>query len=130
MRTIEVRGYCPHVWGCGVTRRIVPGDRVFLMKVGREPRGIVGSGWVITPVYEELYTDAQGRARASRCVEVHFDALLDPDDEIYPRAWLQAGIYTRMHWSPQASGVSIPAEVAAQLEEDWARFLGRPAPAR
>ena len=34
MRTIEQQGCrspgnCPHVWGYGVTRRIVPGDRVF-----------------------------------------------------------------------------------------------------
>ena len=31
IQIVEHQGYCPHVWGCGVTRRIVPGDRVFLI---------------------------------------------------------------------------------------------------
>ena len=31
-------------WSCGVTKTIEPGDRVFLIKLGKEPRGIVGSG--------------------------------------------------------------------------------------
>jgi hypothetical protein len=33
-------------WSCGNARRIGRGDRVFLLKQGREPRGILAPGWV------------------------------------------------------------------------------------
>jgi hypothetical protein len=60
-------------WRCGLTKRIVEGDRVFLMRLGDEPRGIVASGRVeghdlfeeVTPVrpgsevYEALYSEDQ-----------------------------------------------------------------------
>jgi hypothetical protein len=34
-------------WSCGSNKRIAIGDRVFLMRLGREPRGIFGSGTVV-----------------------------------------------------------------------------------
>lgn len=33
-----------------------------------------------------------------------------------------------MNWSPQASGVIIPDDVAVQLEKDWTHFLNHPVP--
>ena len=42
-------GYFVGNWTCARTKSIRPGDRVFLMRQGVEPRGIVASGRVLTP---------------------------------------------------------------------------------
>jgi predicted HNH restriction endonuclease len=53
------------------------------------------------------------------------DILLDAGKEdIFPRKTLDKGILGKMHWDSQASGVRIPNEVAAKLEDEWADFLG------
>ncbi|MDW8293534.1 MAG: hypothetical protein RML84_10625, partial [Anaerolineae bacterium] len=46
IKTVEKQGFCEDSWSCGVTKNIQTGDRVFLLKQGKEPRGIVGSGVV------------------------------------------------------------------------------------
>jgi 5-methylcytosine-specific restriction protein A len=129
---VKTQGSCRDRWGCGATKKIVPGDRVFLMKLGKQPRGIVASGWVTTRVYEDLHWDEMARQRGETTlyIDVRFDTLLDPEIDIFPRAALDSGIYTGMHWEPRASGVTIPGDIAAQLEEDWAQFLKYPTPFR
>jgi 5-methylcytosine-specific restriction protein A len=42
-------------WSCGNTRRIEAGDRVFLLRQGAEPKGILASGMVIEPPYEDVH---------------------------------------------------------------------------
>jgi 5-methylcytosine-specific restriction protein A len=131
IKEIERHGYHEYSWSCGVTKKIRPGDRVFLIKLGVEPRGIVASGWAVSEVYRDRHWDRQARkGKTALYIDVHFDTILDPDKEIFPRAWLDNGIYKKMHWEPQASGVTIPDEVAEQLERDWAKFLKRPVPFR
>ena len=127
---VKTQGYCHERWGCGATKKIMPGDRVFLIKLGEEPRGIVASGWVTTRVYEDLHWDemASKRGETALYIDVHFDTILDPEIDILPRALLDSGIYTSMHWEPRASGVTIPDHIAAQLEKDWAQFSEIPCP--
>jgi 5-methylcytosine-specific restriction protein A len=129
---VKTQGYCRERWGCGATKKIVPGDRVFLMKLGKQPRGIVASGWVTSRVYEDLHWDETARQRGEMTlyVDVRFDTLLDPEIDVFPRAALDSGIYTGMHWESRASGVTIPDRIAAQLEKDWAQFLKFPIPAQ
>ncbi|MDM8527083.1 hypothetical protein QUF58_02620 [Anaerolineales bacterium HSG24] len=50
---IKKKGFHLDTWSCGVTKKINPSDRVFLMKLGKdEPRGIVASGWATSSVFE------------------------------------------------------------------------------
>jgi len=125
---VHDNGYCVENWSCGVTKRIQRGDRAFLVKLGREPRGLLASGWVTSEVFERPHWDKAKNARGqmARYVDVHWDTILDPDKDIFPRAWLSTGIYSKMHWEPQASGTRIPEDVAEQLEDGWAKFLNRP----
>lgn len=127
---IKKHGYADDTWSCGITKKICPDDRVFLIKLGAEPRGIIASGWAVSEVYEDQHWDRRARAKGKTAlyIDVHFDMILDPQKEIFPRAWLDKGIYAKMHWEPQASGVTIPDDVAEQLERDWAQFLKRPVP--
>lgn len=120
---IERQGYYSDRWGCGVTKKIVAGDRVFLMKVGREPRGLVGSGWATSNVYEAPPWESEHPDRPALIIDVRFDILFNPDEIIFPRAWLQSEAYAGVNWSPQASGMTIPAAVAARLKKDWMKFV-------
>lgn len=121
---ITQQGFCNERWSLGVTKRIDIGDRVFLMKLGAKPRGIVASGWVASDTFQDIHwSDETKRALYA---DVHFDTILDPDqDSIFPIELLQDGIYGSVSWTPQNSGNSIPDDVAELLEKDWATFLNR-----
>jgi len=116
----------PCDWSCGNNKRIRNGDRLFLLRQGTEPRGMVASGRSQTDVFE----DDEGVRR----VRMVIDTLLDPDtEEILPRerlVGLNAGLSKPMHWGTQISGTRIPDAVAERLEAAWAKFLaGRLPPA-
>ncbi len=124
----EVRTTGHHLdrWSCGRNRKIVEGDRLFLIRQGQEPRGIVGSGWAASGVFDDWHWDEVKRAIGQRAwyVEVDFDVLLDADHEpILRRTQLDHGVLARMHWDSQSSGVLIPEEVAQRLEVVWAQTL-------
>jgi 5-methylcytosine-specific restriction protein A len=45
-------------WSSGNTKTIQRGDRVFLIRLGVEPKGIVGSGWIDAPPHEDVHWDS------------------------------------------------------------------------
>jgi 5-methylcytosine-specific restriction enzyme A len=124
IRTFNKQGHLSRTWSTGVTKKIHSDDRVFLIKLGEGKRGLIASGWATSEVYEDLHWD--NPAKSALYIDIDLDTLLDPDENIFPREWLDSGIYTKMRWEPQASGVTIPDDVALKLEKDWARFLDKP----
>ena len=99
------------------------------MKLGEKPRGILASGWVTSDTYEDIHWG--DNSKTAFYVDVHFDAIIDPSQEsIFSIELLQDKIYSGVNWTPQASGMSIPDDVAENLEKDWAKFLNLPEPAR
>ena len=127
IRQITTSGHYQERWSCGRNRRIVEGDRVFLLRQGLEPRGIVGSGRAISDVFDDWHWDEIKRAAGQRvwCIDVEFDTLLDAEHEpILLRAQLSEGMLGQMHWDPQSSGTTIPEDVAKQLEIEWATLIG------
>ena len=126
IRVIRKNGVYSDRWSCGHSRKIVEGDRVFLIRQGREPRGIVGSGWAASPVFDDQHWDDAKRANGQRAwyILVDFDVLLDADQQsILPRAWLNKDDLSSVHWDTQTSGINIPDEVARRLEVEWKRLL-------
>jgi hypothetical protein len=102
-----------------------PGDRVFLLKQGREPRGIMGSGRVVTDVYPDDHWDAVRRRAGDKAlyVDVDFDRILDPEsDEILLLSVLKHGAMASVNWGTQSSGISLDA-VAEELERIWRAHL-------
>lgn len=126
--SIAENGFFDRRWSSGVTKKIQPNDRVFLMKLGsKKPRGIMASGWATSEVFQNTHWGDE--AKLAFYVQVHFDTIIDPEQEaIFPIDLLQDGIYASVNWTPQASGMSIPDDVAEQLEKDWAEFLHREVP--
>lgn len=121
---IAENGFSEMQWSTGVTKKIKAGDRVFVMKLGSEPRGIVASGWATSDVQQS--NRYKNTSKKALYIEGQFDTILDPNN-VFPIEFLQNNdIYKKVHWTPQASGMSIPDDVAEKLENDWAKFLNQP----
>ena len=96
-------------------------DRIFMVKLGSEPRGIVASGHAVSGVYESPHWDYEKRAsgKMARRIQIDFDKIQDYTcDPIITYESLQQ-ISEAFHWSIQASGVSIPEEIDKKLETLW-----------
>jgi hypothetical protein len=65
-------------WSCGNTMSIAPGDRVFMLRQGREPRGVYGTGVVTRGSYRGAHWDGK---RGHKAIYVRFklDKLVDPE---------------------------------------------------
>jgi 5-methylcytosine-specific restriction protein A len=123
---IKRKGYCVTDWSCGNNKSIAKGDRVFLLRQGEEPRGIVGAGRAESDSFEEVHWRKE-KARVGRTtmyVMVRWDTLLNPEAEsILPREWLNEGALSGVNWNTQISGITIRPEAAETLEDRWTDFL-------
>ena len=107
-------------WAC-VSSKPKIGDEVFLLKLGEEPRGIVGHGKVVREQYEKEHYDPEKAERGikHKAIDVEFDRLLDyAQEKIIPQAELTDKC-SEQHWSPQGSGIEIRQEVLPALREMW-----------
>ncbi len=125
-REVEEEGSTVRRWSCANSTKIREGDRLFLIRQGEEPRGILASGMAASGWYEELHWD-EAKARAgirTHYVNVKFDVLLNPKERpILPRDFLNEPPFSDQHWDTQSSGIRIHDHVAAALEEEWAQYL-------
>ena len=126
---VRDHGFYATAWSCGRNRRITAGDRVFMMRQGHasgERRGVFASGWATSSVYEQEHWDEAEarRGKLAMYVPIRLDVLLDSDSErILPRSVLREDPLAGGPWDARTGGVAIPAEIAAELEKEWARLL-------
>jgi hypothetical protein len=111
----------PTPWNIA-NRAVRVGDRVFLVRLGKEPKGLMASGGVVGAPYErQHYSGVAGKT--ATYVDVKWDALIDPGVEpVLSLNALETKIPT-MHWRPQNSGILIPQDSANTLEALWAGHL-------
>lgn len=108
-------------WSCAQNGRIVEGDRLFLLKQGVEPRGIMASGYATSDVYEDDHWDSDVEG-TTRFVKLYFDRMVD-EDLVLSVDVLQADpIVKRVWWRPFASGMAINQRALDRLEELWDAF--------
>jgi hypothetical protein len=118
IRELRRRGLLRCDWSCARSKQIHRGDRVFLLRQGAEPRGIVASGRAVSGWYE----GPGWRSAGGPChyVDLELDTLLDAESEpILPREALPAGMY----WDTMSSGIRIAPDAARELERMWRSFL-------
>jgi 5-methylcytosine-specific restriction protein A len=121
--TLKRRGFIDDRWSCGITKRIEIGDRLFLLRQGREPRGIMASGVSRSRPFLDDHWD-EGRDVKALYVKARFDVLLDPEkDGVLPLSRLRDGPLGAVNWRTQSSGISISPAAAAELEKRWRAFL-------
>jgi 5-methylcytosine-specific restriction enzyme A len=102
-------------WSTGRRKSLPIGSRLFLIRLGEEPRGLIGSGWSTSEPYS-----SEGRT----FVDLTFDALFT-----YPAislSDLQRSPLNSFHWAIQGSGVEIPIDTAQQIERMWSVKTGSP----
>jgi len=88
----------------------------------------MASGWAASHDFED--THWEDKSKTALYITVRFDTILDPKHEaILPLEILQTK-YESVYWTPQASGMSLPDDVAEQLEKDWAKFSNSNIPNR
>jgi HKD family nuclease len=105
-------------WSCGVTKAIPKGSRLFLVRLGVQPKGLVGSACARSSPYYDRHWDPDKDRRGQQAlyVDIDFDVLIERPiislDELRDK-------WPTFNWSPQASGVRIPDDIASQLERAW-----------
>jgi len=95
---------------------IQSGDRVFISRVGKPPRGIFASGYAEGVPYLETNPDTRDENR--RRVPIRITRILNPEtDQI-----LSTSDLPKFPWTPQASGILIRDNIPQALESAWSKF--------
>ena len=116
-------GVTPHTsnrWTCH-SQQPKLGDRVFLVRVGVEPRGIVASGIVSRESFEDA--DWRDPTQTRRYIEFIPDDIRPTlaDGMLPPQKLeqLNTAPHENFRWNPQSSGIVIPAPIASALNDKW-----------
>ena len=100
------------------------------MRLGVPPKGLIGSGVVMTaPAEGPHWIDAKKAAGVpARYVTLRLDALFDRPligfDELEVPPW------RRFRWGVRASGTRLPSALADALEPWWAERAARRSPSK
>lgn len=106
-------------WSVASHKTIQPGDRAYLVRLGVEPKGIFGSGYIASEPYL-----ASRKGRIYHRINISIDVLLNPLKEpILTFDILKTGNLAEQTWAPQASGISIRQHLVDELEGVWLDFL-------
>ncbi len=118
-------------WSCGTNKSIVRGDRIFLLKQGKEqPKDLMASGWVTSKgVENRKHWDADKAREGKKAlyIDVSLERLLNPYiDPLLPVADAEdSPISKKVYWNTPASGINIPDSVTDKVEELWRNHLER-----
>ncbi len=105
-------------WSTGVTKKIRKGDRFFLMRLGLEPKGIFASGYVLSEAPFEGEHWASD-IKDALYVDIVYDRMALPGGTLALSQKKLQEIEPNFLWTPQASGQTIPEEVAKDVEKAW-----------
>ncbi|WP_223549972.1 MULTISPECIES: EVE domain-containing protein [Aestuariivivens] len=122
IQQIEQTGRASEKWSVISHKKIQPGDRAFLIRLGKEPKGIMGSGFVVSPVFLSPHWD--GSDRLVNRVMIDFEVLLNSEKEpLLNFEKLKNGNLQKVNWTPQSSGIEVNKVVSEELEAVWFEFL-------
>jgi 5-methylcytosine-specific restriction protein A len=121
---LNTLGYFERRWSCGNSKKIKKGDRVFLIRLGREPKGIMGSGYAKCSFYSGPHWDGT-HDKYANYIDIDFDVLINPDKNLlFSEDHLNKIDAKKLQqWFPQQSGISINSEILESLESDWFSFI-------
>jgi len=121
---LENVGYVERRWSCGNSKSIKKGDRVFLIRLSEEPRGIMGSGFAKSSYYVAPHWD-ETKGKTSNYIDIEFDILINPiKNVLFDITHLnKVDPQNLQQWFPQQSGISIKTEVIDALESNWFDFI-------
>lgn len=117
-------GYIVRRWSCGNSKNIKKGDRIFLVRLGEEPKGIMGSGYAKSSYYVAPHWDGT-QGETANYIDIEFDILINPDKNIlFDKNDLDKVDPNKIQqWFPQQSGISLKPEILSLLESNWFDFV-------
>ena len=119
---LELTGKVTHMWSVQSHKKIRLHDRAFLVRLGQEPKGIMGAGFVSSLPF--LSKHWSGEDRLVPRVNIDFEVLLNPDnDPLLSIDLLNQGNMSQQVWTPQSSGIQIKPDIVDELEALWFDFL-------
>jgi hypothetical protein len=116
-------------WSCSNHKDVSVGDNAFMVKVGKKPRGVIGSGVIIRTPYEAQHW-AEGREHETDWyVDIVWKHAFDPDESLLrlediPSGTDELGMIDKF-WTPLKPGILIPDWRLAELEPLWNEFVAR-----
>ncbi len=119
VRKVARRGHLDTGWNCGRTRAIEVGSRAFLVRVGVEPKGLFGAGYVLTAPEARLHWRPEKAAlgMTTQYLELRLDQLFELPPVTY--ADLAVPPFGRFRWGVRSSGMRVPTTLADALEVLW-----------
>lgn len=105
-------------WSCGNTRRIKADDTFFLMRLGVEPKGIIGWGEIASEPYPEKHWDEEKAEQGQQSWYTDLDFFFLSEKPFISLAELQTNFpeLPKNWWTPQCSAKPIPEKIDIQLE--------------
>lgn len=104
-------------WTCHSTKP-QPGDRVYLIRLGGDPRGMVARGTVTKGSFEDA--DWRDPSKTRRYIEFRAEETRpDCATGLLPMVLLEQISKGSFKWSAQSSGISVPPALAKQLDTLW-----------
>ena len=124
-KKIEIINQTGHVtedWGVASFKKIKLGDRFFLLRLGKEPKGIIGSGYISSDVFMAKHWngDNVNIPKVMLDFDVLINAEIDPNLSI---DILNSGNLAKMNWTPQLSGIEMHPDFVNKVESLWFDFL-------
>jgi 5-methylcytosine-specific restriction protein A len=112
----------PINWSSGAFKTIPEGSRIFIMRLGEEPKGIVASGWT-TSGWRSRRNLHTGDIENTN--DLTFDSFADPDHPPVPLSkLLRIKNQTAGLWTAQGT-VEMSDLITEKLEAQWARSAAR-----
>lgn len=120
LATINRKGKADNQWSIGNRKSLAIGSRFFLIRLGVEPRGLVGAGWTTSAPYAGQHWDLDKAktGAVAQYVDVYFETLVE--EPLIGMDELAESPFSNAHWSTQMSGILIEESIAGHLETLWA----------
>jgi 5-methylcytosine-specific restriction enzyme A len=112
IQEVTLYGSLIRPWRC-LSKQVQVGDRMFLVRLGIEPKGVFGSGYAAS----QSYLDEDG----INCVDIQIDFLINPianPERLLTLNSLKENMPDQ-HWTPEGSGIRIRESVIEKLETLW-----------
>ena len=114
-------------WSCGATKKIMYGDRVYLMRRGKVGvRGLFGSGRVVSekPFLDKHFSQNSEYSAESLYVYVEFDYLVNPNEKVIIDRETLINRFEANVWDSQGTGKTIPHSISFELDKLWLERIG------
>lgn len=129
IKKIEENGFYSGRWSLSRNiYKVVKGSRIFIVRLGQHPKGIIGSARVTSDKpYEDDHWLYEGKK--AWYVKIDYDTLTT--EPLLTINFLNSNSpFNRFRrgfksWTPRGSGVRIPPDIAKALESEWEKLTSK-----